>query len=841
MAGIAGISVDSQNAITSVTAFFRDARVNAATSTMGPEEAATILGEFYQRYSTDACNGDQLLALADLSLRARDYDSARQVLNRARLIPQRAHLAYYKLGRLEMTRGDPAAAHEHFTWGAEVDPAFPFNWMGRARALHALGRRREAAEHAERFAGFGVRPHGQDELAILADLADFLFETGERARARPIYDLLSAFGHSDRKLIGRQAEALIAAGNHDAALALLRPAHQSDLLDMWGRRALAHCESLAGNHDEAIALAESVLAERPSDQGFVATLLEALVRSRDVGRWRDAVVRLDGAIGADGARELRARIALSVGDVRSAAAEFDGIELKRRTRQFHTAVETAYAALAAGELEITAAFAERLREAAPDELAPLILRTDFCLRQQLWEQAGEVLRTVPAEFADHPQILLKQFEYNCFLGNIAEAARLQERLEEGGLPGRQFALPVLRFLAEQQRWGELADRAIAWLGADFRYDQIGYVLFRAARRTGRQAEFIAAIEAIPQWRDSQDLGRLHAALAWDRADSLAEMERVAAEAAIPPSPAMRRRMEVQRQILARAAASAGRRALFFCTNGNYLCATIVALHSALKHSRPGREDVFVVIDDSDAAFADRLLAPYRERGFVVRVVPASQVVASPDGLDATYGLFTSGHLLASAAYYRIFFARHLQSLGDYGRALYLDSDVLVRRPLDELFAADLEGYPLSARVETPRPEVSRAIVLHGLQEDLYFNSGVLLFDLQNDLLTDALDWTVNAIHDDNVTLLFHDQCALNLGFRNRFLRLGKEWNFPIQETAPVASIPHGAAVLHYLDRPKPWSTAYDGECATLWFDEWREAASVIGEAAAVELFRMNTD
>jgi lipopolysaccharide biosynthesis glycosyltransferase len=319
------------------------------------------------------------------------------------------------------------------------------------------------------------------------------------------------------------------------------------------------------------------------------------------------------------------------------------------------------------------------------------------------------------------------------------------------------------------------------------------------------------------------------------------MEQVAALAPLPPSQAMRRRMDVQRQILARATAEAGRRALFLCTDRNYLCATLVALHSALQHSTPGREDIFVIVDDDDAALADRLVRPFRQRGFTIRVVPATEVVGNAERLLPAYGLFTSGHLLAAAAYYRIFFARHLQALGEYGRAVYIDSDVLVRAPLDGLFASDLRGYPLSARIETPRPEVSRAIALHGLDNDLYFNSGVLLFDLTSIQLTAALDDALAAIRDDSVTLLFHDQCALNLGFRDRFQRLGVVWNQPVGEATPLAAIPGDTAILHFLDRPKPWSTAYEGECATLWFDQWRETAALIGEADAVELFALSSD
>ncbi len=833
--------MDSQGQFVSVAAFFRDARRVGDAAQLPRQDAAAILGRFFQNYTYEACSADQLLALADIAVRARDSEVARDALTRAGAMPGRAHLAYYKLGRLELGIGNVAEADAFFSLGTQADPEFAYNWMGRARALAASGRLREAAEPADRFLAFNVVPHSRDDMAALAEIADYLFENGERLRAAPAYALLRTHAPFSQKAAVRQAEAMISSGQLTEALELLRGAHASTALDLWGRRALAHCESHAGNHETALALVEGVIAERPTDAGFIATYLDVLVRGRDTSRWADALSRHADILPADGRAELEARLHLSAGNTVAACRVLAGKTLVRQTRLFYAAMESAYAALGAGHAAEAQALAGRLSEAAPDMAGPMILQADIAMRQQRWEDAARALGAVPREAEDEPHLRLKWFEYRCFTGDFEEAERLLGLLEATELPSRQFMLPILRFLAERQRWTDLVDRALSWLGADLRYDQIGYVLFRAAKRTARQADFLAAIEAIDDWQASPDLVRLHTALAWDCASSLADMSQVAAQPTTHASSAMRARMAVQRHVLARAQAPRGRRALFLCTNANYLCATIVALHSALQNSAPGREDCFIVVDDELAERTGRLVQPFRNQGFSVRVVPASQVIEGAERLYPTYGLFTSGHMLASAAYYRIFFARHLQKLGAYTRALYIDSDVLVRMPLDGLFWSQLDGHPLAARVETPRPEVFRAIALHKLRDDLYFNSGVLLFDLASDKLEAALDGAVAAIADAGTTLLFHDQCALNLGFRDSFQRLGMEWNRPVGEASPLADVAADTGILHFLDRPKPWSAAYDGECATLWFEQWRRTAEVIGEAQAVELFALNED
>ena len=838
--------MDTQSPVSSVSAFFRDARVTGGQKRLSPRDSAEVLSQFFLRHSYQACSADQLLALADLALRARDTTVAREALARALTTPERVHLACYKLGRLELGEGRAQAAADCFGRGTAADPGFAYNWMGWARALAGLGRLGEAASCAERFVGFAVKPHASEEMGVLADIADHLFETGERLRAGPIYAALHGWAASSEKTIVRLAESLIASGDQAAALALLRPVQAEGGLDVWGRHALAQCESNAGNHDAAVALAGAAVGERPEDPGFVSGWLAVLVRAQhaDPGappRWSDALARFGALLPQAARAELQARAALADADLEAALAVCATTDANADTRLFYLGLEVAYVALAAGRIADASALARGLARAQPGVAAPLVLQADIYFDQQYWHEAGRTLALVRAEDADLPDVLLKWFEYYCFVGDTAEAATFLARLEVHGPPARAFTPPILRYMAEQHRWAEVGDRGVAWMGADFRFEQIGYVLFRAARHTRRQGDLLAAIERIDGWRGIPDLARLQGALAWDGAGSLAEMEQVADATRGSASPAASRRMAVQKGIMARASAPQGRRALFLCTDAGYLCATIVALHSALLHSAPGREDCFLVVDDDLAGKAGLLVQGLRQQGFTIAVVPASEIVADASALDPAYGMFTSGHMLARAAYYRIFFVRHLQRLGGYSRAIYIDGDTLVRGPLDALFAAGMSGQPLAARVETPRPEVRRAIALHAFESNLYFNSGVLLFDLTSDHLNAALDATIAAIGNERVTLLLHDQCALNLGFRDRFLLLDTAWNTPVGEATHIADLPADAAVLHYLERPKPWSAAYEGECGTLWFDAWARTAEVIGAAEAVALFALNRE
>lgn len=824
-----------------VGVFFRDASAGAVSSRAPPSRAKSLVLDFFVQYDYADCSPEQLLALADLAVRSRQHDVARTALERVLRSEQRQHLAHYKLGRLDLAADDYQVALRHFHAGIAADSSFPFNWLGAARAHYVLGDVATATDCAERFVAFGVGPHGTEDLPILTSLADLLFEANYRRRSLPLYQLIAQFGKPTPRSTVRLAEGLIASQDFAAGLAVLRPLEAAGTLDIWGQRAFATCLSHCGEHAKAGAVAEAVVLARPTNAGFVAAYVDVLARSRDAAQIRAALVQNSSLLDPEGLLELQARLHLLTGEIAEAVALLAASEIPPKGRRFYLCVETCYAALGAELPALAQGLVERLEAIAPEELVVNLLRVDICFRDQNWEQAGRLLQGAPREFAEQPQLLLKRFEHACFLRQFDEALMLWQKIEALGLPTKQFMLPRFRFLAEQKRWDEIVEGVNGWIDTSFNYSQIGYLLFRAAKHTGRQAELIAAVEAVDGWAGSRNLVHLRGVLALDRAATLDAIDILSRDPTIIDDPVFRRKLEARRGVVARATGRRARRAIFLCSDRNYLCATIVALHTATRMVDKASVDIFLVVDDDLAETATGILRIYVDAGYSLTIVPASQVVDAAEGLYPSYGHFTSGHMLASAAYYRIYFAKYLRQLGTYERAVYVDSDILLRRPVEILFDWNLHGMPVAARLEALRPEVRRAIALHRITDDRYFNSGVLVFDLTNDLVIEGLDGAVAAIGNPETTLMYHDQCALNLGFRDRFIELDRTWNFPIGEATVLADVPEDAAILHFLDRPKPWSAAYGGECGTIWLQAWSETASFMGAGAALALFGLNND
>jgi lipopolysaccharide biosynthesis glycosyltransferase len=272
--------------------------------------------------------------------------------------------------------------------------------------------------------------------------------------------------------------------------------------------------------------------------------------------------------------------------------------------------------------------------------------------------------------------------------------------------------------------------------------------------------------------------------------------------------------------------------VYLCTDANYLPGTMVAIFSMLRNN-PGigqRARLRVVVADGAMSLAEsvfgQIAAAY---GAEIEIEAASRLVTGDHTLRTSWGSFTPGHGLSDAAYYRIFMATQLVAAGETGRALYLDSDVVVGGGIDRLLRLDLAGQPIGVRRELPLPEILAAAHKLGIPEDVYFNSGVLLIDLEHPDLADALARSMDfAIHKPEL-LTFVDQCALNVGFLGRTAALPPEANFFLRQD-DVWAADWEPTVLHFLARPKPWDPAYPSGHARRWLHEFDLLGQIVDSA-----------
>jgi lipopolysaccharide biosynthesis glycosyltransferase len=127
--------------------------------------------------------------------------------------------------------------------------------------------------------------------------------------------------------------------------------------------------------------------------------------------------------------------------------------------------------------------------------------------------------------------------------------------------------------------------------------------------------------------------------------------------------------------------------------------------------------------------------------------------------------------------------------------------------------------------------VRHATEVHQLK-GRYFNSGVLRFDLTDPELPGLLDKAIAAAIDPEVTLIFQDQCALNIAFDTKMAELPERFNYfnPPSVSGDGISATD-AVIVHFLDRPKPWDSLYRRR-AREWF-EWYDLVQTLRQSEGV--------
>ncbi|MEL6608445.1 MAG: glycosyltransferase family 8 protein [Pseudomonadota bacterium] len=176
---------------------------------------------------------------------------------------------------------------------------------------------------------------------------------------------------------------------------------------------------------------------------------------------------------------------------------------------------------------------------------------------------------------------------------------------------------------------------------------------------------------------------------------------------------------------------------------------------------------------------------------VLRVYPMD--VARLDGLSPRLALSTH---LSSATLARCFMGSVLPQ--SCKRVVYLDTDVLVTRPLNALFDLDLDGAVIAGV-----PDVLDHLADLGIAQGDYINAGVLLVDLEawraQDIEKDILD----IFSAQDARLLYHDQCAINLALRGKIRPLPGHYNH-FHVVKPGHSGDVLPSIFHCTGSPKPW-------------------------------------
>ena len=156
------------------------------------------------------------------------------------------------------------------------------------------------------------------------------------------------------------------------------------------------------------------------------------------------------------------------------------------------------------------------------------------------------------------------------------------------------------------------------------------------------------------------------------------------------------------------------------------------------------------------------------------------------------------------------------------KAIWLDSDLVVRADLTRLWELELGGMPLLAAQDMLAPIVSSALGLQGYQalgfegHEKYFNAGVLLLDLDRWRQERIAEQVMAYLHRHGGDVVLWDQDALNVVLRGRCGELDLRWNqnaavcgrsfFDAGHLDPAAyrDVREDPWIIHFSGSLKPW-------------------------------------
>jgi lipopolysaccharide biosynthesis glycosyltransferase len=179
--------------------------------------------------------------------------------------------------------------------------------------------------------------------------------------------------------------------------------------------------------------------------------------------------------------------------------------------------------------------------------------------------------------------------------------------------------------------------------------------------------------------------------------------------------------------------------------------------------------------------------------------------------DSKYaGLPTSRY--GTAAYQRISLAHYLPQT--INKVIYLDSDTVVLDDIRALWDISLEGKPLAA-AENLSPKAYKNLKF---SRNEYFNSGVLVIDLEQWRKNDTHQKTVEIIKNNYKIIRYFDQCSLNMIFRGCWTKLPLNWNQQSDIYGVLKKYSDGCgystveikqailqpSIVHFMGRHKPW-------------------------------------
>lgn len=142
------------------------------------------------------------------------------------------------------------------------------------------------------------------------------------------------------------------------------------------------------------------------------------------------------------------------------------------------------------------------------------------------------------------------------------------------------------------------------------------------------------------------------------------------------------------------------------------------------------------------------------------------------------------------------------------KALYVDTDLLCLNDISELFHVNLDNFIALVTEDAISSILEKHCRNIGMQENSYFNSGVLLINIPEYIKYDIGKKAVKLAQDKNY--IYMDQDVLNILLENK-VKIDITYKYNCTMSVSDSQIPDIIDIVHFTGSQKPWK-AY----TTLW-------------------------
>lgn len=236
--------------------------------------------------------------------------------------------------------------------------------------------------------------------------------------------------------------------------------------------------------------------------------------------------------------------------------------------------------------------------------------------------------------------------------------------------------------------------------------------------------------------------------------------------------------------------------IFYACDDNFVKYTIVSLASMMKHAdRRNHYVIHILNTDISEAMKQKVLA-MADNNFQVQFDDVTNYLYSiRDKLPLR-------DYYSQTTYYRLFIA---EMFPEYDKAIYIDSDTIIKGDISELFRHDLGDSYVGAVRDQAMVQVDEfgtyVEKVLGVDRNHCFNAGMLLINCEQFRRNRVLDKFVQLLHVYNFVVT-QDEDYLNLICKDKVLWLEPKWNTEVfgEIPCPEAEV----CIFHYIMVSKPW-------------------------------------